>query len=99
MIDSKNLLNDLQMQRCDQDPQLDAPLQEEYDAAKKPGRTVLTYQAWRDGGLAQVALAWVLVPGNEQSDRPTLNHKAIPLSNPAQHVRLNRAWLANKRRA
>ena len=31
--------------------------------------------------------------------RPVLNHKAIPLSNPAQHVRINRAWLANKHRA
>lgn len=39
---------------------------------------------------------WVLVPLNEQSPRPTLNHKAVPLSNPAQHVRLNHAWLANK---
>lgn len=42
---------------------------------------------------------WVLVPLNEQSPRPTLNHKAVPLSNPAQHVRLNHAWLANKHRA
>jgi serine/threonine protein kinase len=42
---------------------------------------------------------WILVPANEQSARPMLNHKAIPLSNPAQHVRLNRAWLANKHRA
>jgi hypothetical protein len=42
---------------------------------------------------------WVLIPANDQSTRPTLNHKAVPLSNPAQHVRLNRAWLANKHRA
>jgi len=42
---------------------------------------------------------WVLIPANEQSARPTLNHKAIPMSNPAQYVRLNRAWLANKHRA
>jgi serine/threonine protein kinase len=42
---------------------------------------------------------WVMIPANEQSPRPTLNQKAIPLSNPAQHVRLNRAWLANKHRA
>jgi serine/threonine protein kinase len=42
---------------------------------------------------------WVLVPLNEQSPRPTLNHKAVPLSNPAQHIRLNQAWLANKHRA
>jgi hypothetical protein len=42
---------------------------------------------------------WILVPLNEQSPRPTLNHKAVPLSNPAQHIRLNHAWLANKHRA
>jgi hypothetical protein len=42
---------------------------------------------------------WVLVPLSEQSPRPTLNHKAVPLSNPAQHIRLNQAWLANKHRA
>jgi hypothetical protein len=42
---------------------------------------------------------WLLIPANDQNDRPVLNHKAIPLSNPAQHVRLNRAWLANKHRA
>lgn len=42
---------------------------------------------------------WVLVPLNEQSPRPTLNHKAVPMSNPAQHIRLNQAWLANKHRA
>ncbi|MEX2381923.1 MAG: BREX system serine/threonine kinase PglW [Opitutales bacterium] len=40
---------------------------------------------------------WVLVPGG--GSRPVLNNKAIPLSNPAQHVHLNRAWLANKHRA
>jgi hypothetical protein len=42
---------------------------------------------------------WILVPLKEQSPRPTLNHKAVPLSNPAQHIRLNHAWLANKHRA
>jgi serine/threonine protein kinase len=42
---------------------------------------------------------WLLIPANDQSARPVLNHKAIPLSNPAQYVRLNRAWLANKHRA
>ena len=42
---------------------------------------------------------WVMVPLNEQSPRPTLNHKAVPLSNPTQHMRLNHAWLANKHRA
>ena len=42
---------------------------------------------------------WLLLPATEGSARPILNHKAVPLSNPAQHVRLNRAWLANKHRA
>lgn len=42
---------------------------------------------------------WVLIPANDQAARPILNNRAIPLSNPAQHVRLNRAWLANKHRA
>jgi serine/threonine protein kinase len=42
---------------------------------------------------------WVLAPANGQETRPMLNNKAIPLSNPAQHVRLNRAWLGNKHRA
>jgi hypothetical protein len=42
---------------------------------------------------------WLLIPAYDQDARPVLNHKVIPLSNPAQHVRLNRAWLANKHRA
>jgi serine/threonine protein kinase len=42
---------------------------------------------------------WLLVPANGKSSRPIINQKAIPLPNSAQHVRLNRAWLANKHRA
>ena len=42
---------------------------------------------------------WVLVPADDTGPRPTLNHRAVPLANPAQHVRLNGAWLANKHRA
>lgn len=42
---------------------------------------------------------WLLVPANDQSLLPVLNQKAIPITNPAQHIRLNRAWLANKHRA
>lgn len=42
---------------------------------------------------------WLLIPANDQNARPVLNHQAVPMSNPAQHVRLNRAWLANKHRA
>lgn len=42
---------------------------------------------------------WILVPHNGQNARPTINHEALPLPNPAQHVVLNSAWLANKHRA
>jgi serine/threonine protein kinase len=42
---------------------------------------------------------WLLVPANDTSPLPILNQKAIPITNPAQHIRLNRAWLANKHRA
>lgn len=42
---------------------------------------------------------WLLVPANDQSPLPVINQKAIPITNPAQHIRLNRAWLANKHRA
>lgn len=42
---------------------------------------------------------WVLVPANDQSPLPTLNHQAVPLTSPAAHVRLNKAWLQNKHRA
>jgi len=42
---------------------------------------------------------WVLVPADDRAARPSLNHRPIPLSSEAQHVRLNSAWLANKHRA
>jgi serine/threonine protein kinase len=42
---------------------------------------------------------WVLVPADDTASRPSLNHRAIPLGSEAQHVRLNKAWLANKHRA
>ena len=42
---------------------------------------------------------WLLVPANDINPLPVLNQKAIPITNPAQHIRLNRAWLANKHRA
>jgi serine/threonine protein kinase len=42
---------------------------------------------------------WLMVPANDQSPLPVLNQKAIPITNPAQHIRLNRAWLANKHRS
>jgi len=41
---------------------------------------------------------WLLVPANDQSPLPTLNHKPIPITNAAQHARITEAWLANKHR-
>ena len=70
MIDSKKLLSALQKHvrqleedlraRCDGNADVDRPLRVEYEAAKKKGRTALTYSAWRDEELTQVAVAWVL---------------------------------------
>jgi hypothetical protein len=70
MIDSKKLLSALQKHvpqleedlraRCDGNADVDRPLQVEYEAAKRKGRTALTYSAWRDEELTQVAVAWVL---------------------------------------
>jgi hypothetical protein len=70
MINSKQLLSDLQKQvrpleddlrsRCDEVPEVDAPLRKEYEEAKQHGRTALTYAAWRDAELTQIAVAWVL---------------------------------------
>jgi hypothetical protein len=70
MIDSKKLLTALQKHvrqleedlraRCDGNADVDRPLHVEYEAAKKKGRTALTYSAWRDEELTQVAVAWVL---------------------------------------
>lgn len=55
----------------------------------------LASEVGRDDGIFGL---WVLVPQNDQNVRPTINHEAIPLPNPAQHVVLNKAWLANKHR-
>jgi hypothetical protein len=70
MIDSKKLLSALQKRvrelekdlraRCDGNGDVDRSLRVEYEAAKKKGRTALTYSAWRDEELTQVAVAWVL---------------------------------------
>ena len=86
MIDSKKLLADLQKQvrlleddlrmRCDQDPQFDAPLRKEYDAAKAKKRTALTYKAWRDGELTQVAVAWV--PATGRLSRTVFSQRTFP---------------------
>lgn len=42
---------------------------------------------------------WVLVPANDQSPLPLLNHKPIPITNSAQHARITEAWLSNRHRA
>ncbi len=70
MVDSPKLLTDLQREvtrlhtdlraRCDAEPAADAPLQAQYDAARAGQRTALTYKAWREEELTNVAVAWVL---------------------------------------
>jgi len=42
---------------------------------------------------------WLLVPANDQSPLPLLNHKPIPITNAAQHARITEAWLSNRHRS
>jgi hypothetical protein len=89
MVDSKKLLSDLQTLvtrleddlrgRSEEHPEVDQPLQAEYAAAKNKRRTALSYSAWRDEELTQVAVAWVLasvfirfLEDNELIDTPYL---------------------------
>lgn len=70
VIDSPKLLTDLQREvtrlhtdlraRCDAEPTADAPLQARYAEARARNRTALTYKAWREEELTNVAVAWVL---------------------------------------
>jgi len=53
-------LEDDLRRRCDEEVEVDRPLCERYDEAKSKGRTALTYKAWREEELTQVAVAWVL---------------------------------------
>ncbi len=55
----KRLENDLR-KRCDENPAVDAPLKAQYEAAKAKKRTALTYGAWREEELTNIAVAWVL---------------------------------------
>jgi hypothetical protein len=55
----RKLEDDLR-KRCDEMPEVNAPLRKEYDEAKLRGRTAMSYSAWRDGELTQIAVAWVL---------------------------------------
>ena len=70
MIDSKKLLEDLQREvttleddlraRCEAEPAVDAPLKVRWDEARERARTALTYKAWREEELTNVAVAWIL---------------------------------------
>lgn len=70
MIDAGRLLADLKRLRadleddlrvrCEEHPDLDAPLRGEYDAAHAAGRTAQPYAVWRDARLTQIAAAWLL---------------------------------------
>lgn len=70
MIDSKSLLSGLQREvtalendlraRCEAEPSVDAPLKARYDEARARQRTALTYNAWREEELTNIAVAWVL---------------------------------------
>jgi hypothetical protein len=70
MIVSATLLKDLQKRvtlleedlcrRCDADPQVNAPLQAQYAAARESKRTAETFNAWRDEQITQIAVAWML---------------------------------------
>ena len=69
MINSKKLLKDLQGRvkllehdlraRCEAEA-VNAPLRARYDEAQKKDRTAITYPAWLEGELTQIAVAWVL---------------------------------------
>ena len=70
MIRSPALLKDLQVQvtrlqdalrtECDRFPASDGPLKERYTQAQAGKRTSLTYKAWREEELTQIAVGWVL---------------------------------------
>ena len=69
MIFPKSLLSALQRRvtlleddlraRCQAQPEVDAPLHADYEAARAKGRTGLTYNAWLDEELTQAAVAWI----------------------------------------
>ncbi|MDE8346399.1 MAG: BREX-2 system adenine-specific DNA-methyltransferase PglX, partial [Acidocella sp.] len=70
MIDRKRLLTDLKpllkeleadlRARCDEVPQTDADLKNEYDQARAADRIGVAYEQWRADLITQVAVAWVL---------------------------------------
>jgi hypothetical protein len=42
---------------------------------------------------------WTLVPADDQSDRPAIDGRAIPVLTPNEWARIPPAWLANRHRA
>jgi hypothetical protein len=70
MIDEARLLDDLVRlltatednirQRCNDEPTVNQPLQERYEAARKAGRTGVTFTVWREAEITQAAVAWLL---------------------------------------
>jgi hypothetical protein len=70
VIDAKALLADLQKlltkleddirRRCESQPEVNAPLQAQYAAAREANRTAHAYEVWRDDQITQAAVAWIL---------------------------------------
>ena len=46
--------------RCEEEPTVNHPLEERYQAARHAGRTGMTFSAWREGEITQAAVAWLL---------------------------------------
>lgn len=46
--------------RCDEEPSVNRPLEERYQAARRAGRTGMTFSAWREGEITQAGVAWLL---------------------------------------
>src|SRR5262245_34853241 len=99
MIDSKQLLAVLQRRvtlleddlraRCNAQAEVDVPLKAEYEAARAKGRTGLTYNAWRDEELTQIAVAWILagVFVRFLEDNELIEVPFLAGGNPARHQR------------
>jgi hypothetical protein len=63
LADLKKLLRDLKRDlrlRCEERPEVDAPLREEYRKARAANRTAEAYEIWRDEDLTLVGVAWIL---------------------------------------
>jgi len=70
VINSSKLLKDLQREvtllendlraRCEAETAIEAPLKARYDEARGRSRTALSYKAWREEELTDVAVAWIL---------------------------------------